>query len=108
MAAENTRLDVLKRILERNPADTRALFGLAAEHEKIGAWEEVIAYLNRYLETANDQGNGWGRLGNALRKLGRDQEARVAYQSAADAARKHGHPSMAAEFEETLEEWDQV
>jgi tetratricopeptide (TPR) repeat protein len=92
-------------MLARNPTDMRALFGLAAEHEKIGAWQEVADYLNRYLEIAQDQGNGWGRLGNALRKLGRDADARVAYQRGADVARKHGHPGMAAEFEEMLEDW---
>jgi Flp pilus assembly protein TadD len=105
MPGERSRLDVLESMLARNPTDMRALFGLAAEHEKIGAWQEVADYLNRYLEIAQDQGNGWGRLGNALRKLGRDADARVAYQRGADVARKHGHPGMAAEFEEMLEDW---
>ena len=96
------RIDALRRMLERKPDDLRARFGLAAEYERLGRWEDVARELGEYLERADDQGNAWGRLGNALLELGREDEARVAYRRGIDAATRHGHPSMAAEFEETL------
>jgi hypothetical protein len=37
--------------------------------------------------------------------LGRDDEARGAYRRGIDAAYRHGHPTMAMEFEETLEDF---
>ena len=93
-------------MLEKNPADARIRFALALEYEKLQRWEEAAEELRRYLEVADDEGNAWGRLGAALRRLGHDENARGAYRAGIDAARRHGHPSMAAEFEEILDEWD--
>src|SRR5690606_35111061 len=125
-----SRIDALKTMIDRNPNDPRLRFGLALEYEKLGEWEQVVRELQEYLALAEDElllklgeweqvvrelqeylalaedeGNAWGRLGNALRELGRDDEAKDAYRKGIDAAYRHGHPSMAAEFEEILEEW---
>jgi hypothetical protein len=43
-------------------------------------------------------------LGKALMQLGDAQAAQAAYASGVRAARRHGHPSMAAEFEALIEE----
>jgi E3 SUMO-protein ligase RanBP2 len=102
----NPRIESLRRMIAQRPADPRLRFGLALEYEKLGQWEEVANELRQYLELADDEGNAWGRLGNALRHLGRDEEARAAYRQGIESAYRHGHPSMAADFEETLEEWD--
>ena len=102
----NSRIEPLKKMLDRNPNDTRALFGLANEFEKESRWDDVVEYLGRYLQLADDEGNAWGRLGHALRAVGRDGEAREAFRRGIDAARAHGHPSMAAEFEGILGESD--
>ncbi|HUF13360.1 MAG TPA: hypothetical protein VMN78_09685 [Longimicrobiales bacterium] len=98
------RIGALRRMLERKPDDARARFGLAAEYERLGRWEDVARELAQYLARTEDEGNAWGRLGKALLELGREGEARDAYRRGIEAARRHGHPSMAAEFEETLEE----
>jgi predicted Zn-dependent protease len=92
-------------MLEQHPDDARLRFGLAVEYEKLGRWEDAAEQLRAYLDATEDQGNAWGRLADALRRLGRDDEARDAYRAGIEAARRHGHPSMAAEFEETLENW---
>jgi Flp pilus assembly protein TadD len=100
------RIAVLQRMIDRNPGDARARFGLALEYEKLGNWHEAAAQLRAYLDQSDDEGNAWGRLGHALRQLGHDEEARAVYQQGIDAARRHGHPTMAMEFEEVLAEWD--
>jgi Flp pilus assembly protein TadD len=102
----NDRIAALQKMALRAPADPRAHFGLALEYEKAGLWAETAAALRRYLELAEDEGNAWGRLGSALRHLGQDDDARSAYRRGIDAALRHGHPSMAAEFEEILDDWD--
>jgi predicted Zn-dependent protease len=99
------RIANLQRLLERNPADPRLRLGLALEYEKLEQWTDVVRELQHYLAATDDQGNAWGRLGNALRRLGHGDDARAAYQRGIDAARRHGHPSMAGDFEELLENW---
>ena len=98
------RIDALRRMVERKPEDVRARCGLAAEYERLGRWEDMVRELEAYLALTEDEGNAWGRLGRALRELGRTEEARAAYSKGIETANRHGHPSMAADFEETLED----
>jgi Flp pilus assembly protein TadD len=100
---QNDRIAALQKLIERTPDDSRLHFGLALELEKLERWDDAVTTLRRYLDLADDEGNAWGRLGNALRQLGRDDEARAAYTRGIETARAHGHPSMAAEFEEEAE-----
>jgi Flp pilus assembly protein TadD len=102
---QNDRIAALQQMIERSPDDARLHFGLALELEKLERWDDAVTQLRRYLELSDDEGNAWGRLGHALRQLGRDDEARAAYARGIETARAHGHPSMAAEFEEVLEDW---
>jgi Flp pilus assembly protein TadD len=100
------RVAALERMLERRPDDPRLRFGLALECFAAGRDEEGVRHLRAYLEAADDEGNAWGRLGSALRRSGEDEEAKEAYGRGIEAAYRHGHPTMAAEFESVLEEWD--
>lgn len=99
------RIDSLRALLAKNPDDSRYLFGLAMELEKQQRWQEVADLLHSYLDRADDEGNAWGRLGHALRMLGNDAAARDAYTRGIAAAQTHGHPSMAAEYEDLLDDW---
>lgn len=103
----NPRIEALRRMAEARPGDARARFGLALEYERAGDWEQVVTELRAYLEQAQDEGNAYGRLGHALRQLGRGEDARAAYQQGIETANRHGHPTMAQEFEEVLEEMDE-
>lgn len=102
----NERVQALRKMAEAHPDDPRPRFGLALEHERAGAWDDAVRELRAYLALTDDQGNAWGRLGKALRELGRDDEAKEAYRTGVEAAYRHGHPSMAGEFEQVLEDWD--
>lgn len=95
---------MLRKMVAARPDDPRGRFGLALEYERLGQWEEMVAELRRYLEIADDEGNAYGRLAQALVRLGREEEAREAYRQGIEAAYRHGHPTMAAEFEEALED----
>src|SRR5690606_34086164 len=98
------RISALERMLLARPDDARLRFGLAVEYEKAGRIEDAVRELRAYLERAEDEGNAWGRLGQLLRRLGRTDEARAAFQQGIAQARRHGHPSMAAELEDALAE----
>ena len=99
-----SRIDSLRRLAEERPDDPRPRFGLALEYERAGRWEEMVAELREYLARTDDEGNAYGRLGHALRELGRDDEAREAYRQGIAAANRHSHPTMAAEFEDVLDD----
>lgn len=100
------RVRALEKMLERRPGDARLRFGLALEHLTAGRTEDGVRELRAYLDASEDEGNAWGRLGAALRELGRDGEAREAYEKGVEAALRHGHPTMAEEFREVLEDWE--
>jgi predicted Zn-dependent protease len=100
------RIDALEKMLERRPEDGRLRFGLALEYLSQGRTEDGVRELRAYLDASDDEGNAWGRLGAALSELGREEEAREAYATGVEAALRHGHPTMAEEFREILEDWD--
>jgi len=101
----DSRVAALQKMLERRPDDSRLRYGLAVEYLSAGRTEEGIRELRTYLEASDDEGNGWGRLGAALRETGREDEAREAYRTGIEAAERHQHPTMAEEFREVLESW---
>ena len=90
-------------MLGNRPDDPRLRFGVALEYLKSGRTEEGVRALRHYLDDADDEGNGWGRLGAALADLGNDAGAIEAYRRGIEAAERHGHPTMADEFREALE-----
>lgn len=103
---EDARIEALRKMAAARPEDPRPRFGLAMEMEKAERWEDAVAELRAYLALADDEGNAYGRLGKALRRLGRDDEAKAAYRQGVEVAGRHGHPTMAMEFEEVLDDWD--
>lgn len=97
------RLDYFAALVAQDPTVARARFGYANELLHAGRDEEAVAELRAYLELAEDEGNAWGRLAEALARLGRRDEAADAYLTGIDQSLKHGHTGMAAEFEAALE-----
>jgi len=91
-------------MLGNRPDDSRLRFGLALEYLAAGRQEDGVRELRVYLEGADDEGNGWGRLGAVLNEMGRTAEAGEAYRTGIGAADRHGHPTMADEFREILED----
>ena len=100
----NSRLDTFRAMVAKSPHNALARFGLANECLKEGLYEEAAEELRAYLAMHDDEGNAFGRLAEALDKLGRADEARAALRAGIEAARRHGHPGMASEFEMRLEE----
>lgn len=102
----SNRIDALKGMLEKRPDDARLRFGLAMEYLTAGHTAEGVEHLRLYLDSADDEGNAWGRLGQALMELGQEEEAREAMERGIVEAERHGHPTMAEEFREVLADWD--
>lgn len=100
----DAKLETFRQMVARNPGNPLARFGLANEALKAGLHEEARENLVAYLASYEDEGNGYGRLAEALERLGRIDEARAALRDGIAASHRFGHPGMAAEFEARLEE----
>ena len=99
-----SRIALFRKMLESDAMNTVVRFGLANELLKLERWDEAASELQLYLAQADDQGNAYGKLAQAFERLGRIDEARTAYEQGIAAARKHGHPGLAQEFEMALSE----
>jgi predicted Zn-dependent protease len=102
----DSKLDTFRQMVARQPENALARFGLANEALKAGLYGEAREHLEAYLARYDDEGNGYGRLAEALVHLDRGDDARDALRRGIEASRRCGHPSMAAEFEARIEELD--
>ena len=101
------KLDTFRRMVAANPNNPLARFGLANEALKAQLYDEAREQLEAYLRQYEDEGNGYGRLAEALEKLGRTAEAKDALRRGIAASHRFGHPGMASEFEARLEELEE-
>ena len=97
------RLEYFAALVAEDPTVARARFGYANELMHAERWQEAVVQLRAYLDLAEDEGNAWGRLGEALTKLGHVDEAAAAYLAGIDQSLKHGHTGMADDFQAAIE-----
>ena len=79
------------------------MFGLAKEYEKLGQNGEVITLLENYLSQADDEGNAYGMLAKAYEQNGEREKAKSTYEKGIEVSLAHGHPSMASDYQMTLD-----
>ena len=103
----SSRLETFRAMVAKSPGNALARFGLANEAMKEGFYEEAVEHLEAYLAMYDDEGNAYGRLADALERLGRREEAQAALRRGIDTANRFGHPGMAHEFELKLEEMEE-
>ena len=97
------RIEIFKQMLAQEPENTLVMFGLAKEYEKLGQSEEVIELLETYLARADDEGNAYGMLAKAYEQTGNREKAIATYQKGIEVSNAHGHPSMAQDYQITLD-----
>jgi len=98
-----SRIEVFEQMLESDPSNTMVMFGLAKEYEKLSRYDEVIRVLEDYLTKADDEGNAYGTLANAYLVSGNREKAIETYRRGIEVSMAHGHPSMANEYQMTLD-----
>lgn len=97
------RIEVFEQMLEADPANTMVMFGLAKEYEKTGDHQKVIDILERYLATADDEGNAYGTLAQAYNAVDEREKAIEILEKGIEVSMAHGHPSMANDYRMTLD-----
>jgi tetratricopeptide (TPR) repeat protein len=98
-----SRIEIFEQMLTSDPANTAVLFGLAKEYEKAGDDAKLIETIERYLTTADDEGNAYGMLAAAYDRTNQPDKARETYQRGVDISMAHGHPGMAEDYRQILQ-----
>ena len=101
---DNPRLESMRLMVQKNPDNPLARFGYANELMKAERWEDAERELATYLDKYDDEGNGWLRYVDLLRRLGHEDKARIAIARGTDAAQRYGHRQLLLEFEERMED----
>jgi tetratricopeptide (TPR) repeat protein len=97
---EPTRIDVLKQLLEQNPASTFARYGLAMEYVKAGELETAVAEFKAIAAADPGYSAAYFHGGQTLEKLGRLSDARGLYREGIAATRdEHARSEMQAALE---------
>ena len=76
----SSRIEVLKQLLEQNPASTFARYGLAMEYVKSGELETAVTEFKAILAAEPSYSAAYFHGGQALEKLGRLDDARALYR----------------------------
>jgi tetratricopeptide (TPR) repeat protein len=93
------RIEYFERMLADNPDNPTGLLALANEYRNADRHDDEAAALERYLSAhPEDEGNAYLRLGDVLAGLGREDDAREAYERGIPQAEKFGHSGMAEDL----------
>src|SRR4029450_10776441 len=99
------RLSQLEKMSLETPEGRDLRYFLATEYFGLQRYADSLRELEHYLNSGDDEGVGFKMRGICLFHLGRKDEARAALQSGIAAAERHHHSDLAAEIEETLEQF---
>ena len=102
----NPRLETLIGMLPDEPNDPMLRYMLANEYFKAAMYSDAIEQINVYLSLKDDEGAVYRTLAQSYQKTDRPDEARKAYEKGIEAANKHGHPGMAEEFQDAIDDLD--
>ena len=97
------RIEVFKQMLEAEPDNAMVMFGLAKEYEKLGETGEVINLLENYLAIRHRRRQRLRKLAKAYEQNGERDKAMATLNKGIEVSMAHGHPSMANDYQMTLD-----
>jgi tetratricopeptide (TPR) repeat protein len=99
----NTRLETLKSMLEQNPDDAFARYGLAMEYKNAADYEAAMREFHALIEVHPDYPAGYFHGGQTLERMGRADDARAMYSAGVDAAARKGDGHAQSEMQAALD-----
>lgn len=91
-------------MLEADPANHFARYGLALEFVKKGEDDFAVSEFRRILEQNADYQAAYYHAGKALERLQRTSEARAMYEQGIEASFRTGNPHARSELEAALDD----
>jgi tetratricopeptide (TPR) repeat protein len=96
------RLQILQQMLEQDPNNSFARYGLAMEYANTGKLVEAVGEYQALLARDENYVAAYFHGGQTLEKLGRIDEAREVYQKGIAASTRKGDAHTRAEIEAAL------
>ncbi len=96
------RLQILQQMLDQDPNNSFARYGLAMEYANSGKLDEAISEYRALMARDENYAAAYFHGGQTLEKLGRLEEAREVYQKGIDVTTRKGDAHTRAEIEAAL------
>ncbi|MBV8898027.1 MAG: tetratricopeptide repeat protein [Acidobacteriaceae bacterium] len=96
------RLDMLKQMVEQDPNNSFARYGLAMEYANTGALEQAVSEFEHLIRQDANYSAAYFHAGQALEKLGRVDEARGTYEKGIEVTTRKGDTHTRAEIEAAM------
>jgi predicted Zn-dependent protease len=99
-----TRMEMLAQVLEQNPSDAFARYGLAMEYARLGQNDSALNEFSKLLQMHPDYTNGYFMAAQTLVKMDRTEEARKMLENGIATAQRTGNKHALSEMSGMLEE----
>ena len=86
----STRIEILKSMLEQNPGDSFARYGLAMEYRNAGDLAAAMSEFRALLAAHPDYSAAYYHGGQTLERLGQTAQARELYMQGIEATARKG------------------
>jgi predicted Zn-dependent protease len=101
-----TRLDILKSMVEQNPTDCFARYGLAMEYRNTGDLDAAVGEFRALMAAHPDYAPAYFHGGQTLQRMGRVTEAREVYQQGVEVTARSGDSHARSEMQGALDMLD--
>ena len=98
------RLEILIKLVERNPQDSFARYGLAMEYARQEQYEQAMEHFQKLWEVNPDYAAAYYQAGQVLVKAGQVEEARRIFQKGIEVTSRLGNFHAKSELEAALEQ----
>jgi predicted Zn-dependent protease len=99
-----TRMEMLAQVLEQNPSDAFARYGLAMEYARLGQNDSALNEFSKLLQMHPDYTNGYFMAAQTLAKMERTEEVKTMLENGIAAAKRTGNRHALSEMSGMLEE----
>ena len=99
----SNRLQILKSMVEQNPADSFARYGLAMEYRNAGDLEAAMGEFRALMEHNPDYSPAYFHGGQTLERLGKLEEARAVYEKGVEVTTRGGDQHARSEMQGALD-----
>ena len=101
---ENNRFEILTQMVDKNPKDSFARYGLAMEHAKQEEYGKAMDHFRKLWELHPDYAAAYFQAAQVLTKTGETEEARQVLTKGIEVASRGGDLHIKSEMEAALEE----
>jgi len=98
-----SRVELLRSMLEQDPKNSFARYGLAMEHVKAGQLAEAVGEFRALIAADPNYAAAYFHGGQALEKMGEIEDARALYEQGIDVTSRSGDAHARSELQAALD-----